>query len=91
METRLDDWIFESSYATRVLKEQFRVAALDGFGLSEHPQATSAAGALVHYLRDTSAIGARTPEDTAAVPRSAPPARAWNTSTGLSITSSRTR
>jgi len=44
------------------------VAALDGFGLSEHPQATSAAGALVHYLRDTSAIGARTPEDTAAVP-----------------------
>jgi DNA mismatch repair protein MutS len=68
VETRLDDWIFESSYATRVLKEQFRVAALDGFGLSEHPQATSAAGALVHYLRDTSAIGARTPEDTAAVP-----------------------
>jgi DNA mismatch repair protein MutS len=68
VETRLDDWIFESSYATRVLKEQFRVTALDGFGLSEHPQATSAAGALVHYLRDTSAIGARTPEDTAAVP-----------------------
>src|ERR1700690_1841503 len=68
VETRLDAWIFESCYATRVLKEQFRVAALDGFGLSEHPQATSAAGALVHYLRDTSAIGARTPEDTAAVP-----------------------
>jgi DNA mismatch repair protein MutS len=68
VETRLDDWVFEGNYATRILKEQFRVAALDGFGLSEHPMATAAAGALVHYLRDTSAIGARTPEDTAAVP-----------------------
>jgi DNA mismatch repair protein MutS len=68
VETRLDDWIFEANYAARILKEQFRVAALDGFGLSEHPLAIAAAGALVHYLRDTSAIGARTPEDTAAVP-----------------------
>ncbi len=68
VETRLDDWIFESNYAARILKEQFRVVALDGFGLTEHPQATAAAGALVHYLRDTSAIGARTPEDTAVVP-----------------------
>jgi DNA mismatch repair protein MutS len=68
VETHLDDWIFESGYASRILKEQFRVVALDGFGLSEHPLATAAAGALVHYLRDTSAIGARTPEDTAAVP-----------------------
>ncbi len=42
--------------------------ALDGFGLSEHPQATAAAGALLHYLRETSAIGARKPEDSAAVP-----------------------
>ncbi len=68
VETRLDDWIFESSYAARILKEQFRVVALDGFGLTDHPLATAAAGALVHYLRDTSAIGARTPEDTAVVP-----------------------
>jgi DNA mismatch repair protein MutS len=72
VETRLDDWVFEGNYATRILKEQFRVAGLDGFGLSEHALATSAAGALVHYLRDTSAIGARTPEDTAAVPSMRP-------------------
>jgi DNA mismatch repair protein MutS len=72
VETRLDDWVFESSYATRILKEQFRVAGLDGFGLTEHALATAAAGALVHYLRDTSAIGARTPEDTAAVPSMRP-------------------
>ncbi|MGA2719814.1 MAG: DNA mismatch repair protein MutS, partial [Candidatus Acidiferrales bacterium] len=66
------DWIFEGSYATRILKEQFRVAGLDGFGLTEHALATAAAGALVHYLRDTSAIGARTLEDTAAVPSMRP-------------------
>ncbi|HVB56560.1 MAG TPA: DNA mismatch repair protein MutS [Candidatus Acidoferrales bacterium] len=68
VETRLDEWVFENSYATRILKEQFRVVALDGFGLAEHPQATAAAGALVHYLRETSAIGARKPEDAAAIP-----------------------
>jgi DNA mismatch repair protein MutS len=68
VETRLDDWIFESSYAVRQLQEHFRVAALDGFGLTAHTQATAAAGAIVHYLRETSAIGARKPEDRTAIP-----------------------
>jgi DNA mismatch repair protein MutS len=68
VETRLDDWIFETNYASRLLQQQFRVAALDGFGLSEHPLASGAAGALVHYLRETSAIGAHKPEDTSTVP-----------------------
>jgi DNA mismatch repair protein MutS len=68
VETRLDDWVFETSYATRLLEEHFRVATLDGFGLDGHAQAASAAGALVHYLRETSAIGARKPEDAAKVP-----------------------
>ena len=72
VETRLDDWVFESNYATRILEEHFRVAALEGFGLDGHPCATSAAGALVHYLRETSAIGARSPEDSAAVPSMRP-------------------
>jgi DNA mismatch repair protein MutS len=72
VETRLDDWVFESTYATRILEEHFRVAALEGFGLDGHPCATSAAGALVHYLRETSAIGARSPEDSAAVPSMRP-------------------
>ncbi|MGH9712271.1 MAG: DNA mismatch repair protein MutS [Candidatus Acidiferrales bacterium] len=68
VETRLDDWIFESHHATRLLEEQFRVAGLEGFGLIGHAQATAAAGALVHYLRETSAIGARKPEDAAKIP-----------------------
>ena len=68
VETRLDDWIFESQYATRLLAEQFRVVTLEGFGLKGHPQATAAAGAIVHYLRETSAIRARKPEDLAIIP-----------------------
>ncbi|MFY9730145.1 MAG: DNA mismatch repair protein MutS [Candidatus Acidiferrales bacterium] len=72
VETRLDDWVFETNHATRLLEEHFRVAGLEGFGLSEHPQATAAAGALVHYLRETSAIGARKPEDAAVVPSMRP-------------------
>jgi DNA mismatch repair protein MutS len=58
VETHLDDWVFEANHASRLLEEQFRVAVLDGFGLVGHPLATSAAGAIVHYLRETSSIGA---------------------------------
>jgi DNA mismatch repair protein MutS len=66
--TRLDEWIFESQFASRLLEEQFHVATLEGFGLNSHAQAIAAAGAIVHYLRETSAISARKPEDTAAIP-----------------------
>jgi DNA mismatch repair protein MutS len=63
VETRLDDWVFETSYATRQLESHFRVAALEGFGLANHPQAIAAAGAIVHYLRETTAISATRAED----------------------------
>ena len=68
LETRLDDWIFEPGYATRELENHFRVAALDGFGLGGHPQAIRAAGAIVHYLRETSAISRTKPADLAMPP-----------------------
>ena len=68
IETRLDDWIFGPSYATRQLESHFRVAALDGFGLSGRTEAIAAAGALVHYLRETSAIGTHKPEDAGILP-----------------------
>jgi len=57
VETRIDEWAFRPDYAERMLREQFGVATLDGFGLGGHPQAVSAAGAMVHYLRETSARG----------------------------------
>jgi DNA mismatch repair protein MutS len=57
VETRIDEWVFRYDYAERVLREQFGVATLDGFGLAGQPQAVSAAGAVVYYLRETSAMG----------------------------------
>jgi DNA mismatch repair protein MutS len=51
--TSLDGWIFEPSAARRTLLEQFRTHGLEGFGLEAHPGAISAAGGLVHHLRDT--------------------------------------
>jgi DNA mismatch repair protein MutS len=73
VETRLEEWIFESHHAARLLEEHFRVTALEGFGLVGHAQATAAAGAIVHYLRETSAINTRKPEDTFAIPSLRPP------------------
>jgi len=53
---QLDDWVFHPDFARRLLEEQFRVASLDGFGLDGHHQAVAAAGAIVHYLRETTAL-----------------------------------
>jgi len=52
VESRLEDWVFQYDYAERILREQFGVAELTGFGLDTHPQAIAAAGAIVHYLRE---------------------------------------
>ncbi|HXH68255.1 MAG TPA: hypothetical protein VNI81_13710, partial [Candidatus Limnocylindrales bacterium] len=57
VETRVEDWVFHPDYAGRILREQFGVAELTGFGLDDHTQALSAAGAVVHYLRENSARG----------------------------------
>jgi DNA mismatch repair protein MutS len=57
VESRLEDWIFQRDYAERILREQFGVAELTGFGLDDHPQALCAAGAIVHYLRENAARG----------------------------------
>ena len=57
VESRLEEWIFHLDYAERILREQFGVAELTGFGLDGHHHALSAAGAVVHYLRENSARG----------------------------------
>jgi len=57
VESCLEDWIFHRDYAERILREQFGVAELTGFGLDDHPQALAAAGAIVHYLRENAARG----------------------------------
>ncbi len=55
LETRLEEWVFRSGYGERILTEQFGVHGLEGLGLAGHAQAICAAGALLHYLRETSA------------------------------------
>src|SRR5579871_2200723 len=55
VESRLEDWIFQYDYASRLLREQFGVAELTGFGLDDHHQSLSAAGAIIHYLRENAA------------------------------------
>jgi DNA mismatch repair protein MutS len=51
--TPLDDWAFGYDYAQRLLTEHFRVHSLDGFGLEGRTAAIQAAGALLHYLKET--------------------------------------
>jgi DNA mismatch repair protein MutS len=46
-----DGYAFELDQASYLLREQFCVQSLDGFGCSEMPVAIGAAGAIVHYLR----------------------------------------
>jgi DNA mismatch repair protein MutS len=57
VETRLEDWVFQRDYAERILREQFGVAELTGFGLAGHTLAMCAAGAVIHYLRENAARG----------------------------------
>jgi DNA mismatch repair protein MutS len=53
LRTALEDWIFSLDYADRALREHFHLLTLDGCGLEGKPLAVSAAGAILHYLRDT--------------------------------------
>jgi len=51
--TACEAWTFEYESARRTLLGQLQAQTLHGFGLEDRPAAVSAAGALVHYLRDT--------------------------------------
>jgi DNA mismatch repair protein MutS len=53
LETPLDPWVFGGDYAGRQILENFRLLSLDGCGLGDKPLAVSAAGAVLHYLRET--------------------------------------
>jgi DNA mismatch repair protein MutS len=46
-----DAYTFELEQASYLLREQFCVQSLDGFGCSDMAAAVGAAGAIVHYLR----------------------------------------
>ncbi len=45
-----DDWVFAPETAVFTVREHFKVATLDGFGLKDRVAATGAVGAVLHYL-----------------------------------------
>jgi DNA mismatch repair protein MutS len=45
-----DDWVFAPETAQFTLRDHFKVASLDGFGLKNRAAAIGAAGAVLHYL-----------------------------------------
>ena len=45
-----DDWVFAPETAVFTVREHFKVASLDGFGLKNRHAAIGAAGAVLHYL-----------------------------------------
>jgi DNA mismatch repair protein MutS len=45
-----DDWTFAPETAFYTVREQFKVASLDGFGLKDKTAAIGAAGGALHYL-----------------------------------------
>src|SRR5438477_1859755 len=45
-----DDWVFAPETAQFTVRDHFKVASLDGFGLKNRTAAIGAAGAILHYL-----------------------------------------
>ncbi|HXB43971.1 MAG TPA: DNA mismatch repair protein MutS, partial [Puia sp.] len=49
----MESWIFDEQYATESLLKHFQIHSLKGFGVEEMQEGIIAAGAVLHYLRDT--------------------------------------
>ncbi len=49
----LEEWIFSETYTTELLLKHFQTHSLKGFGIEALTLGTIAAGAVLHYLRDT--------------------------------------
>lgn len=49
----LETWIFDEDYGRETLLKQFGTHSLKGYGVENLPGAVVAAGAVLHYLRDT--------------------------------------
>ena len=53
MRTEIESWVFDVDYSQRTLSSHFKLHSLDGLGAAGRPDAVAAAGAILHYLRDT--------------------------------------
>lgn len=50
--SRIEDWVFQHAYGYERLTEHFGTRSLKGFGLENDEEAVTAAGAILHYLRE---------------------------------------
>ncbi len=53
LQTEVEGWVSSFDYAERALLDHFKLLSLDGCGLEGKPLGVGAAGAVLHYLRDT--------------------------------------
>ncbi|HEY1210747.1 MAG TPA: DNA mismatch repair protein MutS [Terracidiphilus sp.] len=51
--TRVEDWVWTREFAVPLVERQLNARSLEGFGLTGHPAAAIAAGAVLHYVRTT--------------------------------------
>jgi DNA mismatch repair protein MutS len=51
----LEEWVYAGDYAQEVLTKQLGTASLKGFGIEEMTAGIAAAGAALHYLKETAA------------------------------------
>ncbi len=51
--TPYEDWVFGYDFAYQILIDQLKTMSLDGFGCGDMKLAISAAGALIHYIKET--------------------------------------
>ena len=49
----LDSWIFDEAFGTELLLKQFQTQNLKGFGIESQKLGIIAAGAILHYLKET--------------------------------------
>lgn len=49
----MEEWIFTATYAREILHKHFETHSLKGFGVEDLTDAIIAAGATMHYLKDT--------------------------------------
>jgi DNA mismatch repair protein MutS len=50
---QLDDWVFQEEFSRELLQKQFSTISLKGYGIDDMPLAIIAAGACLHYLKET--------------------------------------
>ena len=49
----MDEWVFQETYAEETLLKHFQTHSLKGFGVDEMKKGQVAAGAILHYLKET--------------------------------------